>query len=128
MDCWHRYDDNYVPDERHVAAAMREQREEEGTVWYADSGATDHITSELEKLAIRENYYGNDQVNTAAHGGSMDIHHIGHALINSPTSKRDLLLKDVLHVPQENKNLASVSRLTADNNVFFETHPKYFFH
>ena len=44
-----------------------------------------------------------------------------------PTSKRDLVLEDVLHVPQANKNLASMSRLSADNNVFFETHPKYFF-
>ena len=57
----------------------------------------------------------------------MDICHIGQASINSPNLKRDLILKDVLHVPQADKNLASMSRLATDNNVFFETHPRYFF-
>ena len=54
MDCWHRYDENFVPDAKHVAAAMREQGGDE--VWYVDSGATDHVTSELEQLALREQY------------------------------------------------------------------------
>ena len=56
----------------------------------------------------------------------MDILHIGQSAISSPIANRDLLLKDVLHVPQANKNLISISRLTADNNVFVETHPHYF--
>ena len=58
----------------------------------------------------------------------MDICHIGQAFINSPNLKRDLVLKDVLHVSQADKNLASMSRLATDNNVFFETHPRYFFY
>ena len=41
---------------------------------------------------------------------------------------RDLVLNDVVHVPQADKNLASMSRLSTDNNVFFETHPRYFFY
>ena len=57
----------------------------------------------------------------------MEIQHIGQASINSSNLKRDLVLKDVLHVPEADKNLASMSRLTLDNNVFFETHPTYFF-
>ena len=77
LDCWHRYDEDYVPEERHVLAALREQGGEGETVWYTDSGATDHITSELEKLAFREKYYGKDPVNTAANGGGMKISHIG---------------------------------------------------
>ena len=127
IDCWHRYDEDFVPDTKHVAAAMREHGGADGdTVWYADSGATDHVTNELEKLALRERYHGNDQIHTAS-GGDMDIAHIGQSSINSPSLKRDLVLKDVLHVPQADKNLASMSRLTSDNNVFFETHPTYFF-
>ncbi|XP_073360436.1 uncharacterized protein [Aegilops tauschii subsp. strangulata] len=66
MECWHRYDENFVPDSRHVAAAMREQGGE--GVWYVDSGATDHVTSELEQLALREQYHGNDQIHTASGG------------------------------------------------------------
>ena len=96
-------------------------------MWYVDSGATDHVTGELEQLALREKYLGNYQIHTAS-GGGMDIRHIGQAFINSPTLKRDLVLNNVVHVPQADKNLASMSRLSTDNNVFFETHPRYFFY
>jgi hypothetical protein len=30
--------------------------------WYTDTGATDHITNELNKLSIHEKYNGNDHV------------------------------------------------------------------
>ena len=70
MDCWHRFDEDYVPDARHVATAMREQGGD--GVWYVDSGAMDHVTSELEQLALREKYHGNYQIHTAS-GGGMDI-------------------------------------------------------
>ena len=80
MDCWHRYDENFVPDAKHVAAAMHEHGGE--AVWYVDSGATDHVTSELEQLALREQYHGGDQIHTAS-GGGMDIQHIGQAFIHS---------------------------------------------
>jgi hypothetical protein len=30
--------------------------------WYSDTGATDHITSDLDCLAIHERYHGGDQV------------------------------------------------------------------
>ena len=80
MDCWHRFDEDYVPDARHVATAMREQGGD--GVWYVDSGAMDHVTSELEQLALREKYHGNYQIHTAS-GGGMDIQHIGQAFIHS---------------------------------------------
>uniref|UniRef100_A0A8R7TNZ4 Integrase catalytic domain-containing protein n=1 Tax=Triticum urartu TaxID=4572 RepID=A0A8R7TNZ4_TRIUA len=124
LDCWHRYDENFVPDSKLVAAAMREQGGD--GVWYVDSGATDNVTNELEQLALRETYHGNDQIHTAS-GKGMDICHISQASLSSPTLQRDLVLKDVLHVPQADKNLASMSRLATDNDVFFETHPRYFF-
>lgn len=68
MDCWHRYDEDYVPDTCLVVAAMREQGGGDGTIWYADSGATHHVNNELEKLAMREKYFGNDQIHTASRG------------------------------------------------------------
>lgn len=39
----------------------------------------------------------------------------------------DLVLKNVLYVPEASKNLASVHRLTTDNKAFIEFHPNYFF-
>jgi histone deacetylase 1/2 len=89
--------------------------------WYADSGATHHLTAELEKLTTKESYQGHDQVH-AANGIGMNIHNIGHALI--PTSaSRPLHLNHVLHVPQVTRNLLSMSKLTLDNPVFVELHP-----
>jgi hypothetical protein len=52
------------------------------TNWYADSGATDHITGNLDKLHVRDRYDGNEQIHTSS--GSC-IHHIGHSVIHTPT-------------------------------------------
>jgi hypothetical protein len=46
--------------------------------WYMNTGATDHVTSELGKIAVRETYHGNDKVHTA-NGAGMHISHIGQA-------------------------------------------------
>jgi hypothetical protein len=54
--CWHRYDENYVTDSRHVAATVVNSYTVDRN-WYTDTGATDHITRELEKLALREKYH-----------------------------------------------------------------------
>jgi transposase InsO family protein len=89
-----------------------------------DTGASDHITGELEKLTTRDKYHGGDQVHTAS-GSGMEIRHIGHGLLHSPT--RDLHLNHILHVPSTSKDLLSVHRVANDNNVFFEFHPKHYF-
>jgi hypothetical protein len=44
--------------------------------WYMDSGATDHLTSQMNKLNARESYQGTDKVHTA-NGAGMHISHIG---------------------------------------------------
>jgi histone deacetylase 1/2 len=94
------------------------------TNWYTDSGATDHITGELEKLHVRDRYNGNEKIHTAS-GSGMDMHHIGHYVIHTPT--HDLHLKNILHVPQATKSLLSTSRLARDNHAFFEYWPNSFF-
>jgi hypothetical protein len=88
-----------------------------------DTGATDHITGELEKLSLHEKYHGGEQIH-AANGTGMDISHIGEATIY--THNRNLKLKQVLHVPQATKNLVSVHYFAVDNNVFLEYHPYFF--
>jgi histone deacetylase 1/2 len=93
------------------------------TNWYTDTGATDHITGELDKLTVRDKYHGNDQVHTAS-GEGMRISHVGKSLVHTP--RRDLLLNNVLYIPEANKNLVSVHRLTSDNHAFIEYHPDHF--
>ena len=39
--CCHRFDENYVPEERHVAAAAAAYNID--TNWYTDTGATNHV-------------------------------------------------------------------------------------
>ena len=93
------------------------------TNWYTDTGATDHITKELEKLTARNKYHDTDQVHTT-NGVGMRISQISRSIVRTP--KQNLVLKNVLYIPQANKNLASVHRLTSDNNAFIEYHPDYF--
>lgn len=93
------------------------------TNWYTDTVATDHVTSELEKLAIRDKYKGGDHIHTASSAG-MEIKNIGHSIV--PTPSRNLHLNNILHVPQAAKNLVSVHRLAKDNSAFLEFHPDYF--
>jgi hypothetical protein len=51
--------------------------------WYMDTGATDHITGELEKLTVHDKYHGGEQVH-AANGTGMEIANVGHSYLHSP--------------------------------------------
>ena len=53
------------------------------TNWYTDTGATDHVTSELDRLTVQEKYTGNDKIRTA-NGAGMNINHIGNAIVRTP--------------------------------------------
>jgi hypothetical protein len=111
-----------VPDPRHTAAMATTSYNIDNN-WYADFGANDHITSELDKLAIRDKYNGAEKVHTAS-GSSMVISR--KSFIHTPTFK--LQLGNILHVPKEPKNLMFIHRFSLDNNIFFEIHPWFFFH
>jgi histone deacetylase 1/2 len=93
------------------------------TNWYTDTGATVHITGELEKLTVRDKYHGNDQVH-AASGAGMRISQVGQSFVRTP--KHNLVLNNVLYIPEASKSLASVHHLTSENNVFIEYHPDHF--
>jgi hypothetical protein len=64
--------------------------------WYLDSGATDHITGDLDKLTMNKRYIGNEQIQ-AANDAGMDIIHIGNSAL--PSSSRPLQFNQVLYVP-----------------------------
>ncbi|KAL9251846.1 Retrovirus-related Pol polyprotein from transposon RE1-like protein [Drosera capensis] len=66
INCYHRFNHSYTADEnKFTAAANVNQAYTVDTNWYTDSGATDHITSELDRLTTKEKYTGRDQVQTA---------------------------------------------------------------
>jgi hypothetical protein len=93
--------------------------------WYADTGATNHLTSEVGKLSTQEPYRGHDQVRTA-NGAGMRISHVGQASLLAHNSQK-LRLLNVLRVPSATRSLLSVPQLTRDNNVFAEFHRFSFF-
>jgi histone deacetylase 1/2 len=91
--------------------------------WYSDTGATDHITSELDRLAVHEQYNGGDKVHVG-NGTGLRILHTGHASLR--TASHSVALRNILQVPEISKNLLSVHKLARDNDVFFEYHPWHF--
>jgi histone deacetylase 1/2 len=92
--------------------------------WYSDTGATDHITSDLDLLSFHGRYNGNENVQVG-NGAGFQIANIGQSSIHTSANKA-LSLCNVLHVPQITKNLVSINRLTKDNDVFVEFHPYFF--
>jgi hypothetical protein len=87
------------------------------------TGATYHITGELNNLSMRDTYKGYDKVNTANVQG-MTISHIGQSIVHNHA--RNFHLHNVLYVPNASKNLLSIHRFTYDNRVFIEFHPFFF--
>jgi len=92
--------------------------------WYPDTGATHHLTNNLQNLNISsEEYTGQDQIRIG-NGTSLSISHSGSATLS--LSRRNFLLKQLLHVPNICKNLLSVRQFALDNAVFFEFHSSHF--
>jgi hypothetical protein len=121
LRCWKRFDKNYNGPDKVANAASTSYNFD--PTWYTNNAATDHITGDLDKLTMRENYGGNDQVHTA-NGSGMTIKHVGHSAFSTPHHR--ILLKNILHVSQATHNLTSVHHLTTDNDVFVELHPTFF--
>jgi hypothetical protein len=119
--CWYRFDESVGTDKKTATATTHAYGV--GTNWYIDTGATDHITGELEKLDVRNKYNGTYQVHMAG-GTCMNISNIGHSII--PTPNHDLILKNILHIPHATKNLISVHRFTTDNHASLEYFPNCF--
>uniref|UniRef100_A0A803PHM7 Retrovirus-related Pol polyprotein from transposon TNT 1-94-like beta-barrel domain-containing protein n=1 Tax=Cannabis sativa TaxID=3483 RepID=A0A803PHM7_CANSA len=86
--------------------------------WYADSGASNHVTSEAANLNQKNKYNGKDSL-IVGDGNKLSIKHIGSGFMPTDDGS-SLVLKEMLHVPSITKNLVSISKLTVDNNVTVE--------
>lgn len=101
MRCYHHFDHSYQVEDPRVATAANTSYTVDSN-WYVDSGATDHLTSDLDCLIVKGRYKGNDQVQVA-NGASLSISHIGHSCIAGSSSP--LFFKNILHVTNISKNL-----------------------
>lgn len=120
--CYKRFDKYFTLQERSSNSAATSSYNVD-TDWFTDTGATDHITAELDKVTTHERYKGGDHVKTA-NGADMVIAPIGQSTVCTPN--KNIVLNDVLHVPSAKKSLASIHCLTHANNVSVEYHPYYF--
>jgi hypothetical protein len=115
VQCWYMFDESYNSEEKISVAAIHAYGVD--TNWYTDTGATDHITGELEKLDVRAKYNRNELVHMAS-GSGMNITHIGHSVISTP--EHNIILRNIHHVPETTKKLLSVHRFTTDNHASLE--------
>jgi hypothetical protein len=81
--CWYRYDEGYQKDDKPSTALAAASSYLVDVNWYSDTGAMDHITSDLERLTIYDKYHGNEQIQTAG-GLDMSIWHVGHSTLGAP--------------------------------------------
>ncbi|KAI9198055.1 hypothetical protein LWI28_009229 [Acer negundo] len=86
--------------------------------WYADSGASCHVTNDTGHIGQRTEYNGK-QTLIVGNGDKLSIVHIRDSLMHTHNN-RTLLLKDMLHVPDIKKNLLSISQLIACDNIIVE--------
>jgi Reverse transcriptase (RNA-dependent DNA polymerase)/GAG-pre-integrase domain len=80
--------------------------------WIIDSGATNHVTNEINNLSSFFAYKGPDNLHIG-NGIGLDILHIGSQ--SFIISNLSLKLTNVLHVPNFSTNLISLSQLLIDN-------------
>jgi histone deacetylase 1/2 len=108
IKCYKRFDASFTSVSENKSASLATTSYGIDTNWYVDSGATDNITGDLEKLTMRDNYTANDQIHTTS-GAGTEIHNIGQSIVHTPD--RTIHLNNVLYASSANKNLISIHRL-----------------
>ena len=83
--------------------------------WIVDSGCSNHLTGNKDKLQNPSKYDGS-RVVVIADDSRHKIAHIGGAILPSEDDKVKLSLRNVYHVPGMKKNLLSVPQLTEDGH------------
>lgn len=86
------------------------------STWFTDTGATNHVTPDINNLSIHSNYVGNDNF-AIGNGKKLSISHTGSSQYLSDGSI--VSLHNILHVSHISQDLLSVSQFTTDNNCHY---------
>lgn len=91
LDCWYRMDQSFqgssstmrgTSPKAYVASSSSDNN---NAHWYLDSGATSHLTNNLNNLSLYQPYEGEDHV-TIGDGNQLAIHHTGTGLLPTPST------------------------------------------
>lgn len=120
-------DDEVKKEEDSVLTVTTNQSENRLNDWIIDSGCSNHLTGDKEKLSNPVKYNGS-RVVVIADNSRHTISHIGNVVFPSEGQRYKLKLSDVYHVPRMKKNLLSVPELTAEGKyVLFGPEEVYVF-
>ncbi|KAJ4972635.1 hypothetical protein NE237_005809 [Protea cynaroides] len=117
IDCYHHMDHAYQghhPPEK--LATMVSSLMPAMNTWYSDTGASHHLTPDIENLQISSPYEGNDTVQIG-NGQGLPISNIGSATI--PYSPSPLKFRKILHYHTAVVYLLSIHQFSIDNNCEF---------
>lgn len=84
-------------------------------VWLTDSGASNHMTNDLNNLPLASPYPHNETVQTV-NGEGLQVSHIGNSLLRP--SFQPIKLNYALCIPKLSHNLMWVHRICLDNNCW----------
>jgi GAG-pre-integrase domain len=121
LKCYHRFDVSYIgtpssaqSTSPHALLVEPSASAVPTSTWFLDSGASTHVTPDINNLSSSQPYLGVDKVHMG-NGSGLSISHTGTTSI--PHSSGTLHLGNVLCVPHLTKNLLSIAQLLKDNSV-----------
>ncbi|PKA62506.1 Retrovirus-related Pol polyprotein from transposon TNT 1-94 [Apostasia shenzhenica] len=95
----------------------------DNSTWLLDSGASHHVTADLNNLSLHTPYDGPDDI-VIGDGTGLHITHTGSTSLQTPS--HSFKLHDVLCVPNMKRNLISISQFCKTNNTSIEFLPTSF--
>ncbi|KAE8736454.1 PLAC8 family protein [Hibiscus syriacus] len=106
----------FVTDEEELALTVTTpERIDYKNDWIVDSGCSNHMTGDKQKLQNLSEYNGGRVVVTGDNS-RLPITHIGKTIVTPRYNTNQVQLQDVYHVPGMKKNLLSVAQLTSSGH------------
>ncbi|KAI5328775.1 hypothetical protein L3X38_028172 [Prunus dulcis] len=107
-----------------VANPTSHGRSTSSPTWLLDSGASHHVTSNVNTLSGASPYDGPDEI-IIGNGSGLGITHVGSTTVPS-SSSQSFTLSNVLCVPSMQKDIISISKFNKQNNTSIELFPDFF--
>ena len=120
IDFFQRLNMSYIgrqPANKLIAMVASKNATSNDSLWYTDTGASHHTTSDLGNLQISSPYNGSDSVQLG-NGDMLSISNIGS--LSCSIGGPHFSMNHVLHCPRPSFNLLSVKRFAQDNYCLFQ--------